>query len=175
MQPSRGYKRSPIFAETGGRKGGPPSDGHPTAPRPCALSALTTSGGSAQRKRACMSCNRRAGYDVQEATPPLALMLRLLDCGTSTATQGSPTHDPTVPTKGDGHGSVSREVGTTVGMAKSGLVVTAAEAAVKSPAGSRPLLKRRESPLPRREDDTPMPRSSNGSHAQRTPRESEST
>jgi hypothetical protein len=46
-----------------------------------------------------------------------------------------------------------------------------AKAAVKSPAGSRPLLKRRESPLPRREDDSPVPRSSNGSHAQRAPRE----
>jgi hypothetical protein len=34
-----------------------------------------------------MSCNRRAGYDVQEAPPPLTPMLRLLDCGTSTATQ----------------------------------------------------------------------------------------
>jgi hypothetical protein len=34
-----------------------------------------------------MSCNRRAGYDVQEATPPLTPMLRLLDCGTSTVTR----------------------------------------------------------------------------------------
>jgi hypothetical protein len=53
-----------------------------------------------------MSCNRRAGYDVQEATPPLAPMLRLLDCGTSTASQGNPARDPTVPTKGDSHGLV---------------------------------------------------------------------
>jgi hypothetical protein len=73
-----------------------------------------------------MSCNRCAGYDVQEATPPLMLMLRLLDCGTSTATRGTPAHDPTVPIKGDGQGSVSRGVGTTVGMVKSGPSVTAA-------------------------------------------------
>jgi hypothetical protein len=73
-----------------------------------------------------MSCNRRAGYDVREVTPPLALMLRPLDCGTSTATRGSPAHDPTVPVKGDGHGSVSRGVGSTVGMVKSGPAVTAA-------------------------------------------------
>jgi hypothetical protein len=73
-----------------------------------------------------MSCNWSAGYDVQEATPPLAPMLRVLDCGTSIATQGSPAHDPTVPTKGDSHGSVSRGVGTTVGMAKSGPTVTTA-------------------------------------------------
>jgi hypothetical protein len=37
-----------------------------------------------------------------------------------------------------------------------------AEAAVKSSAGSRPLLEQRENPLPRREDDTPVFRSSNG-------------
>jgi hypothetical protein len=73
-----------------------------------------------------MSCNRHAGYDVREATPPLAPMLRLLDCGTSTTTRGSPTHDPTTPIKGDGHRSVSRGVGTTVGMVKSGPTVTAA-------------------------------------------------
>jgi FAD/FMN-containing dehydrogenase len=73
-----------------------------------------------------MSYNRRTGYDVQEATPPLTPMLRLLDCETSTATRGTPAHDPTVPIKGDGHGSVSRRVGTTDGMVKSGSAVTAA-------------------------------------------------
>jgi hypothetical protein len=73
-----------------------------------------------------MSCDRCAGYDVREVTPPFAPMLRLLDCETSTATRGIPTHDPTVPIKGDGHGSVSRGVGTTVGMVKSVPAVTAA-------------------------------------------------
>ena len=38
-----------------------------------------------------------------------------------------------------------------------------AEAAVRSPAGSRPLLEQQGSPLPRREDDAPVFRSSNGS------------
>jgi hypothetical protein len=73
-----------------------------------------------------MSCNRRAGYDVREVTPPLTPMLRLLDCGSSIATRGSPAHDPTVPVKGDSHGSVGRGVGTMVGMVKSGPSVTAA-------------------------------------------------
>jgi hypothetical protein len=73
-----------------------------------------------------MSCNRRAGYNVREVTPPLAPMLRLLDCGTSTTTRGSPAQDPIVPVKGDVHGPVSRGVGTTVGMVKSGPTVTAA-------------------------------------------------
>jgi hypothetical protein len=72
-----------------------------------------------------MSCNRCAGYYVREVTPPLAPMLRLLDYETSTATRGSPAQDPTVPVKGDGHGPVSRRVGTTVGMVKSGPAVTA--------------------------------------------------
>jgi hypothetical protein len=44
----------------------------------------------------------------KETTPPLAPMLRLLDCETSTATQGSPVRDPTVPIKCDDHGSLSR-------------------------------------------------------------------
>jgi hypothetical protein len=57
--------------------------------------------------RAHMSCNRRAGYDVQETAPPLALMLCLLDCGTGATTRGSPAHDPTVPIRGNHHGSVS--------------------------------------------------------------------
>ena len=37
------------------------------------------------------------------------------------------------------------------------------EAAIKLTAGSRPLLEQQESPLPRREDDAPVFRSSNGS------------
>jgi hypothetical protein len=73
-----------------------------------------------------MSCNRRAGYDVQEAPPPLTPMLRLLDCRTSTATRGTPAHDPTVTIEGDDHGSISHGVGTTVGMVKSGPAETAA-------------------------------------------------
>jgi hypothetical protein len=54
------------------------------------------------------SCNRRAGYYVQETAPPLAPMSRLLDCGTSAATRGIPAHDPTVPIECNDHGSISR-------------------------------------------------------------------
>ena len=53
------------------------------------------------------SCNRRAGYYVREAAPPLAPVPRPLDCGTGTATRGDPAHDPTVPIEHIGHGSVS--------------------------------------------------------------------
>jgi hypothetical protein len=54
------------------------------------------------------SCNWCAGCYVQETAPPLAPLPCLLDCGTSTATRGNPAHDPIVPTRHIGHGSVSR-------------------------------------------------------------------
>jgi hypothetical protein len=61
--------------------------------------------------------------------------------------------------------------GATVDMAKSGpVVMTAAgeaEAAVKSSAGSRPLLEQQGSPLPRHEDDAPVFHPSNGSRNDR--------
>jgi hypothetical protein len=63
---------------------------------------------SGMEAQAHMSCNRRAGYYVQETTPPLAPMPRLLDCGTGAATRGSPARDPTVPIECNDHGSVSR-------------------------------------------------------------------
>jgi hypothetical protein len=53
------------------------------------------------------SCNRRAGYYVREAAPPLAPVPCLLDCGTSATTRGDPAHGPTVPTEHIDHGSVS--------------------------------------------------------------------
>jgi hypothetical protein len=88
------------------------------------------------------SCNRRAGYYVRETTPPLALVPRLLDCGTSAATRGDPAHGPTVSTERIGHGSVSRgrrrdgRYGQKwAGSNGSG---RRAEAVVKSSTGSRP-------------------------------------
>jgi hypothetical protein len=62
---------------------------------------------SSMEAQAHTSCNRRAGYYVQETAPPLALVPRLLDCGTGSATRGDPVHDPIVPTEHIGHGSVS--------------------------------------------------------------------
>jgi hypothetical protein len=63
---------------------------------------------SSMEAQAHTSCNRRAGCYVEETAPPLASLPCLLDCGTSTATRGNPAHDPTVPTRHIGHGSVSR-------------------------------------------------------------------
>jgi hypothetical protein len=122
---------------------------------------------SSVEAQAHTSCNRRAGCYVREAAPPLAPVPRLLDCGTSAATRGDPAHGPTVPTDHIDHGSVSRgrrrdgQYGQKWAGSNGG--DRRAEAAVKSSAGSRPLLGQRESALPRREDDAPVFRSSNGS------------
>jgi hypothetical protein len=122
---------------------------------------------SSMEAQAHTSCNRRAGYCVQKTAAPLAPAPRLLDYGAGAATRGNPAHGPAVPTRHAGHGSVSRGrrrdgqhgqkwAGSNGGGRR-------AEAAVKSSAGSRPLLEQRESPLPRCEDDVPVFRSSNGS------------
>jgi hypothetical protein len=63
---------------------------------------------SSMEAQAHTSYNRHAGCYVLETAPPLAPLPCLLDCGTSTATRGNPTHDPTVPTRHIGHGPVSR-------------------------------------------------------------------
>jgi hypothetical protein len=122
---------------------------------------------SSMEAQAHTSCNRRAGYYVRETAPPLVPVPCLLDCGTGAATRGDPAHGPTVPTEHIGHGSVSRgrrrDDRSGQKWAGSNGGGRRAEAAVKSPAGSRPLLGQRESPLPRREDDVPVFRSSNGS------------
>jgi hypothetical protein len=122
---------------------------------------------SSMEAQAHTSCNRRAGYYVRETTPPLAPVPRLLDCGTGATTRGNPAHGPIVPTEHIGHGSVSRRrkrdgrYGQKWADSNGG--GRRAEAAVKSSAGSRPLLGQRENPLPQREDDAPVFRSSNGS------------
>jgi hypothetical protein len=122
---------------------------------------------SSMGAQAHSSCNRRAGYYMRETAPPLAPISRLLDCGTSAATRGDPAHGPTVPTRHIDHGSDSRgrrrdgQYGQKWAGSNGG--GRRAEAAVKSSAGSRPLLGLQESPLPRREDDAPVSRSSNGS------------
>jgi hypothetical protein len=122
---------------------------------------------SSMEAQAHTSCNRHAGYYVRETAPPLVPLPRLLDCGTGTATRGDPAHDPIVPTEHIGHGSISRGrrrdgrygqkwAGSNGGGRR-------AEAAVKSSASSRPLLGQLESPIPWREDDASVFRSSNGS------------
>jgi hypothetical protein len=110
---------------------------------------------SSVEAQAHTSCNRRAGYYVRKTAPPPTPMPRLLNYGTGAATRGNPAHGPIVPTKHIGHRSVSRGrrrdsrygqkwAGSNGGGRR-------AEAAVKSSAGSRPLLEQQGSPLPRLE------------------------
>jgi hypothetical protein len=97
--------------------------------------------------------------------------MRLLDYGTSAVTRGNPEHGPTVPIEHIGHGSVSRgrrhdgRYGQKWASSNGGS--RRAEAAVKSSAGSCPLLEQQGSPLPRREDDASVFRPSNGSRNDR--------
>jgi hypothetical protein len=103
----------------------------------------------------------------KETALPLAPMPRLLDYGTSTTTRGSPARDPTVPIECNDHGSVSRgeRRDGRYGQKRtdSNCSNRRVEAAVQSPTGSHPLLKRQGSPLPRSKDDAPVFRSLNGS------------
>jgi hypothetical protein len=129
---------------------------------------------SSMEAQAHTSCDRRAGYYMQATAPPLTPMPRLLDRETGAATRGNPAHGPTVPIEHIDHGLVSRgrrrdgRYGQKWTGSNGGSI--RAEAAAKSPARSRPLLKRQGSPLPRREDDAPVFRPSNGSRT-RPPRE----
>jgi hypothetical protein len=113
------------------------------------------------------SCNRRAGYYVQETAPPLTPVPHLLDCGTSTAARGDPAHDPTMATEHIGHGPVSRGRGRDGGYSQKWAGSNGggrrAEAAVESSASSRPLLGKAKGPTPTAEDDASAFRSSNGS------------
>jgi hypothetical protein len=62
---------------------------------------------SSMEAQAHTSCNRCAGYYVQETAPPLAPMSCLLDCGTGVATRGNPAHGTTVPIEHIDHRVVS--------------------------------------------------------------------
>jgi hypothetical protein len=144
------------------------ADRHASGMQPhydCAPFQLRRMWRSSMKAQAHKSCDWRAGYYVQEIAPPLAPMSCLLDCGTSATTRGSPAPDPTVPIECNDHRSVShgrrRDGGYGQKWTSSNCGDRRVEAAVKSPVGSRPLLKRQESPLPRHEDDAPVFRSSN--------------
>jgi hypothetical protein len=125
------------------------------------------SNASNMEAQAHTSCNRRAGCYMQETASPLVPLPYLLDCGTSTVTRGNPVYDPTVPTRHIGHGSVSRGRRHDGRYDKNGPAVMAVAGRRKQRScrqpSSRPLLGQRKNPLPRREDDAPVFRSSNGS------------
>jgi hypothetical protein len=84
----------PLLPRPAGERGGRPCRRHATAPSGHASPTPDTTSMEAQAHE---SRNRRAGCFMQETAPPLAPPPRLLDCGTNTATQGDPAHDPAAP------------------------------------------------------------------------------
>jgi hypothetical protein len=145
-------------------KGGPPCRRHATAPRGRTLSTSTR---PAWRPRPTRHVTGAPVTTCEKTAPPPALVPCLLDCGTGAAIRGDPAHDPTVPTEHISHGSVSRGRRRDGGYGQKWVDNNGggrrAEAAVTSSASSCPLLGQRENPLPRREDDASVFRSSNGS------------
>jgi hypothetical protein len=164
VQPPSGYKRLSTFAQTSGRKGGQPCRRHATAP---SGRTSPTSNTPSMEAQAHASCNRRAGCCVRATAPPPAPLPCLLDCGTSTATRGNPTHDPAAPAWRDGQCG-QKWAGSNGGGRQ--------EQRSRRQPDIRPIRRQRENPLSRREDDAPVFRSSNGSRtrngrpANRTPR-----
>jgi hypothetical protein len=122
---------------------------------------------SSMEAQAHTSCNRRAGYYVRETAPPLALVPRLLDCRTVPRLEATlrmaQQCQPSTSVIGQSAAGKGATVHTNQKWAGSNGDGRRAEAAVKSSAGSRPLLGQRESPLPQSEDDAPVFRSSSGS------------
>jgi hypothetical protein len=90
---------SPLLPRPAGERGGLPCRRHATAPSGRTSPTPNTPSMEAQ---AYVSCNRRAECFVHATASPLAPLPRLLDCGTNTATQGDPAHDPAAPAWRDG-------------------------------------------------------------------------
>jgi hypothetical protein len=131
MQPPSGYEHSSTFAQNSGRKGGQPCRRHAIAPSGRAPPTSNTPSMGAHA-----SCNRRAGRYMQATAPPLAPLPRLLDCGTSTATQGNPAYDPAVPARRDGQYS-QKWVGSNGGGRRAGAAVTSSAKLTSHPGAAR--------------------------------------
>jgi hypothetical protein len=142
VQPSCGYKRSPVFAKTSGRKGGPPLNRHPTAPQLCTLSALPhltwrprpTCHVTGAPVTTCKKLHRHSCQCCASSTAEPVPRLKASLCMTQQC-----QFRATIM------GQSAAGIGAAVGMAQkwagSNGSSRRAGAAVKSPAGSRPLLK----------------------------------
>jgi hypothetical protein len=159
-----GYEHSFTFAQTSGRKGGPPCRRHATAPRRRTLSTSTRPAWRPRPTRhvtgapvtTCKKLHRHLrqyrGLSTAEPIPRLEATLRMTrQCQPSTSVTGQ---------------SAVGE-GATVDTARNGPVLMAVAGGRKQRSSrqpsSRPLLGQRENPLPQREDDAPVFHSSNGS------------
>jgi hypothetical protein len=158
------YKPSSTIARTSRRKGGPPCRRHATAPRGHIFSTSTRPAWRPRPTRhvtgaPVTTCKKLHHHSRQyrasstaEPVPRLEATLRMTQqCQPSTSVMGQVSrgrrHDGRYGQKWAGSNGGGRRAG----------------AAFKSSASSRPLLGQRENPLPRRKDDAPVFRSSNGS------------
>jgi hypothetical protein len=160
-----GYEHSFTFAQTSGRKGRPPCRRHATAPRGRTLSTSTRPAWRPRPTRhvtgapvtTCKKLHRPSrqyrALSTAEPIPRLEATLRMTrQCQPGTSVTGQ---------------SAAGE-GATVDTARNGPAVMVVAGGRKQRSSrqpsSRPLLGQRENPLPRREDDASVFRSSNGSH-----------
>jgi hypothetical protein len=159
-----GYKHSSTIARTSGRKSRPPCRRHATTPRG---RTLPTSPRPAWRPRPTRhvtgapvtTCEKLHRHSRQSRASSTAEPVPQLEATLRTAQQCQPG----TPVTGQSAAGEGATVDTVKKWAGSNGDGRQAEAAVKSSAGSRPLLEQRENPLLRREDDAPVFHSSNGS------------
>jgi hypothetical protein len=159
-----GYEHSSTFAQTSGRKGGPPCRRHATAPRGRTLSTSTRPAWRPRPTRHVtgapvaayekLHCHLRQyhAFSTAEPVPRLEVTLRVTQqCQPSTSVTSQPAA---------GEGAM-------VDTARNGPAVMAVAGGRKQRSSrqpsSRPLLGQRENPLPRRENGAPMLCSSKGS------------
>jgi hypothetical protein len=83
-----------------------------------------------------VSCDQRAGCCVRATAPPPAPLPRLLDCRTSIATRGNPTHDPAAPAWRDGQCG-QKWAGSNGGGRRAGAAVTSSAKLTSHPGAAR--------------------------------------
>jgi hypothetical protein len=153
MQLPSGYKHSPTFAQTNGWKGGQPCRRHATAPSGRTPSTPTRPAWRPRPTRhatgapvaTCEQLHRHSRHyrasSTAEPVPRLEATLRMTQQCQPGATVNTAKNGPAVMAVAGGRKQRSRRQSS-----------------------SRPLVGQRENPLPRREDDAPVFRSSNGPH-----------
>jgi hypothetical protein len=123
----------PLLPRPTDERGGQPCRRHATAP---SGRASPTPNMPSMEAQAHASCNRRAECFVHATAPPLAPPLRLLDCGTSTATRGDPAHDPSAPAWRGGQCG-QKWVGSNDGGRRAGAAVTLSAKLTSHPGAAR--------------------------------------
>jgi hypothetical protein len=123
----------PLLPRPTGERAGSHAGGMQTAP---SGRTSPTSNTPSMEAQAHASCNRRARCCVRATAPPPAPLPRLLDCGTNTATQGDPAHDPAAPAWRDGQCG-QKWAGSNGGGRRAGAAVTSSAKLTSHPGAAR--------------------------------------